>query len=118
MFVINKDNSMKIIRGDTGDFEFTVHEMDQSGNTTPYTVVSGDTLTFTVKKTTNDRVAAIQKKGNLISESTFAFHIDSKDTECLMYGRYYYDIEFRRKDGHVDTLVGPALFVIKEEVTF
>ena len=118
MFRINGDNSMEIIRGDTGSFELTVKEKDEEGAEVPYVLAEGDIVIFTVKKTTKDAAIVIQKVGTAASESTVLFTIDPEDTEELKYGRYYYDIEFDRYDGYVDTIVPPATFTVREEVTF
>lgn len=118
MFTINNDNSMEIVRGDSGSFEFTVNEIDPDGHMSPYVLAEGDVLTFTVKKSTNDNKPIIQKIGLPVSTSAVAFTIEPEDTAELRYGRYYYDIEFTRNDGYVDTLIRPSAFIIGEEVTF
>lgn len=120
MFKINDDNTMAIIRGDSGGFDFTVKQKDSEGEVTDYTLVTGDVVTFTVKKNTKEtnHDALIQKIGYVIDTSKVHFDIDPEDTEDLKYGKYYYDIEFVRYDGYTDTLIPPTLFTIKEEVTF
>lgn len=118
MFKINEDNSMEIIRGDTGSFDFTLTEKDEHGEETPYILVEGDVVTFTVKKSTKDETALIQKIGVASGESTVSYIIEPSDTEGLKYGNYYYDIEFEKYDGYVDTVIRPTRFVIEEEVTF
>lgn len=118
MFKISDDNSMEIVRGDSGGFEFSINETDAEGGISPYVLGEGDVLTFTVKKSTTDSTHIIQKIGMPVSDSAVAFSIEPEDTAELRYGRYFYDIEFRRNDGYVDTLIRPTLFVIGEEVTF
>lgn len=107
MFRINEDNSMEIIRGDSGIF--TIELIDEQGE--PYELQPGDTVFFTVKENTKSDDALIQK-------NTFLVEIEPEDTEELEYGDYVYDIQFVYSTGFIDTIIPPTLFRIKEEVTF
>lgn len=117
MFSIYADNSMKIIRGDSGGFEFTILEV-VDGVETPYILEEGDVVTFTVKCSTRDKDAVMQKTGFQTDESTVYFAIAPEDTEALRYGNYTFDIQFSKEDGYVDTLIPPTPFTVAEEVTF
>lgn len=41
-----------------------------------------------------------------------------RETDNLAYGTYYYDIELRRPDGFVATVIPPHILKLTEEVTF
>lgn len=96
-----------ITRGDTASFGITIK--DASG--TEYTPQTGDIVTFTVKKSTKKEEALIQKTGVSIA-------LEHDDTAELKYGTYVYDVQLEYANGDIDTFIGPADFVITEEVTW
>lgn len=106
MFIIN-GNTIEITRGDTGEFDIALNNIDG----TPYEPQEGDVITFTVKKGTQEKEILIQKTGQ---------HIEIKpdDTKDLLYGTYKYDIQVTFANGKVCTVVTPSDFKIKDEVTF
>ena len=108
MFKIS-NTTMSIIRGDSG--EFLVNVTDDEGQ--DYTFEEGDILTFTVKKNTNTSDYLIQK-----TSTSGLFEIEPSDTNRLRYGSYKYDVQFSKENGYVDTIIGPADFIVLEEVTF
>lgn len=99
--------TITITRGDTASFEITI--TDASGD--EYTPVAGDVVTFTVKKSTKTEEALIQKTGTSIA-------LEHDDTAELKYGTYVYDVQLEYASGDIDTFIGPADFVVTEEVTF
>lgn len=102
-----KGPTITITRGDTASFGITIK--DASG--TEYTPQAGDTVTFTVKKSTKSEEALIQKTGVSIA-------LEHEDTAELKYGIYAYDVQLEYANGNIDTFIGPADFVITEEVTW
>lgn len=105
-FRIADNGCMYLTRGDTAEFTITPKK-----NKMPYALQEGDVVRFTVKKTTKDTAAVIQKTGLNIE-------ILPSDTSGLHYGTYKYDVEMTFADGRVCTFIGPNDFVITEEVTF
>lgn len=107
MFKIHEDNSMEIIRGDSGIFSIEI--TTDTGEV--YEIQPNDQITFTVKENTDTDEVLIQKSG-------ISIEIEPIDTEDLNYGEYVYDIQFVNESGFTDTIVPPTPFIIDEEVTF
>lgn len=104
-----RNNAIHITRGDSANINVTVANSDG----TSYSLQDGDTITFTVKKTTSDKDAIISK--NL---SDNVIHIVPSDTSALEYGNYVYDCQLTTATGAVCTFIAPTLFKVEEEVTF
>lgn len=99
--------TITLTRGDYASFHIDI--FDEAGF--PYELQEGDKVIFTVKRNTRTREIFIQKEG-------IDIEILPSDTENANYGTYVYDVELTYSNGHVDTFVGPANFVISEEVTW
>lgn len=102
-------NSIYITRGDTLNMAISIKDQDNN----EYELVEGDTLLFTVKKSTRDSEVIIQK--NILNKE---FKIEPKDTENLPYDDYVYDVQLTQSDGDVTTVIKPSLFRVTEEVTW
>lgn len=107
MLDIDVHQRISMIRGDTGIFDVELINADG----TPYELADGDTLTFTVKKSPNDRTPLLIKHGKRIK-------IDPADTGNLSFGRYVYDIQLTFQNGYVDTVVPMNQFNLLQEVTW
>lgn len=109
MYQIDKDGNISVVRGDSASFHIDL--VDADGN--EYNLVEGDTLTFTVKKSSFSNTPLIQKHvlGNIID-------IHPQDTIELPYGGYVYDVQLVTAEGFVDTVVLPRKFRVLGEVTF
>lgn len=107
MFKVN-GNTITITRGDTGIF--TLNIKTPAGADYDY---SNDNVLFTVKKTTHDAEALIQKQVIYGENVT----ISPADTSGLQYGSYVYDVQLTTGN-IVDTVIPPSGFIVKEEVTF
>lgn len=108
MFKVD-DNNIKIIRGDSGVFNISITDTD--GN--PVELTDNDILTFTLRRAARNPTIILQKViigGEL--------NINPTDTEGLAFGAYVYDIELRRANGYVDTVIPPHEFLLMEEVTY
>lgn len=79
---------------------------------------AGDVLRMTVREDTRSPVALQKTVREFTAEGEAEIAIDPGDTEELEFGAYVYDIEVRRADGTVTTLVKPARFTLEEEVTY
>lgn len=104
-----RNNDIRMTRGDTAILNLAINNADG----TPYQITGDDTILFTVKKNTAARDVIIQKA---VSDSKVS--ITPKETESLEYGTYCYDVELRRTDGFVSTIITPHILVLCEEVTF
>lgn len=107
-----KGPTITLTRGDS--CSFSVEISDAQGE--PYELRDGDTVTFTVKKNTKTDETLIQKTFGYGDALTVA--IGASETEQLKYGTYAYDLQLTYAGGGVDTFIGPADFILTEEVTF
>ena len=103
------NSDIQLTRGDSAYFNIEITLSDG----TKYKRVDGDKLTFTVKRSYNSEFEYIQKE-----ITGLALQLTSKDTQELDYGNYWYDIQLDTADKETFTVVGPARFIIREEVTF
>lgn len=104
-----KDNDIRMTRGDTAILNLSI----QNADGTPYEITSDDTILLTVKKNTTAKAIIIQKA---VADNRIT--ITPKETESLKYGPYCYDVELRRTDGFVATIISPHTLTLCEEVTF
>ncbi len=110
MLTITRSGNIHIPRGDSGYFEV---RRVKEGEVFPFE--TGDALTFTVKRKIEDPDPVIQKTAELLN-GIARFSLLPSDTKPLSFGKYFFDIQSVYSDGNVDTLVGPASFVVLEEV--
>lgn len=111
MLKIEKNNTIKLTRGDTARVAVPIT------NTTTkvkYTLAPEDTLTLTVRKHCLNTDFCLQKK--LTGDNVF--HIKPEDTADLAFGSYKYDVELTTAAGDVYTVIGPANFELLQEVTY
>lgn len=103
-----RNNQIFLTRGDSATIKLDI--TGSAGGA--YVPADGDVITFTMKRTTNNKNALIQK-----TFENGEISIEPEDTKDLPYGDYLFDVELRN-DGVVATIVPPNLFRICEEVTF
>ena len=103
-----EENTIRLTRGDTAYLQIPLKTTDGT-----YEMLSTDTLTFSVKRTTRDEEYILQKK----SVGSNVIHVEPADTTDLTFGKYVYDIQLNTVDGDVFTVVPPSTFEILVEVT-
>lgn len=103
------NNNISITRGDSAIFALAIKKADGE----PYKIGEGDTVIFTVKKSTFDTKIITQKK---VVDGVVRLH--PEDTKGLEYGTYYYDVELTQADGFVSTVISPHKFIVEQEVTY
>lgn len=108
MFTV-QNNNISLIRGDSGAFNIAITDTNGS----PVELTDGDVLTFTIRRTPRSPTIVLQK---IIADGEL--DIKPADTEGLTFGAYVYDIELKRADGYVDTVIPPHEFLLLEEVTY
>lgn len=108
MFKVD-NNNISMIRGDSGVFTITI--TDTNGN--PVELTESDVLTFTLRRAARNPAIVLQK-----TIAGGELDINPADTEGLTFGAYVYDIELKRADGYVDTVIPPHEFLLMEEVTY
>lgn len=102
-------SDIQLTRGDSAYFDLEITCPDN----TKYQRIDGDKLVFTVKRSYNSEFEYLQKELDGL-----ALEIKASETSELDYGSYWYDIELTTADGAVFTVIGPARFIMREEVTF
>lgn len=109
MFTINQDtNKMTIIKKDTASFDI---ELDN------YMFTAGDIVTFTVNTDVELEEPILQKVVTDFEDGIATVSLTAEDTN-IEIGTYIYDVQVNTQDGRVDTIIGPAKFVVKGGVTF
>ncbi len=107
--------TITLTRGDTASIVLSITDSD--GNAVP--LVSGDAIYFTVKKTTATTKKLLQKVVEEFDNGSAQIDIGATDTKTIEFGEYVYDIQVNRDaDSSVSTVIGPAKFVLAEEVTY
>lgn len=77
----------------------------------------GDTVTFTMREAVDEPIV-LQKVITDFPDGEAVIPFYPEDTEGLEFGDYVYDIQMTRADGTVTTLLVPAKFTLKDEVTY
>jgi hypothetical protein len=110
-----KGNTIYLTRGDSA--AITISCEDQDGDERDFVV--GDTVYFTVKKSTRTTEKVFQKVITTFTpEATAVAEIIPADTASLHYGTYYYDVQLTTVDGKKITLIPVSEFEVGEEVTY
>jgi len=91
-------NNIEMIQGDSAEFEISVSD---------YTVEAEDKIVFTVKDLLSKEIDA--------TVGVVVLH--PEDTREAAPGVYRYDVEFRRHDGEIYTIIDPHLFVLTGDIT-
>ena len=100
--------SISLTRGDSLILGVNVY-----ANNERYVPIEGDTIRFALKQNVNSDNCLILKN---IDISTMTLTLEPADTKNLAFGNYIYDVELTTVDGYVDTFIGPASFIITQEV--
>ena len=106
--------NISMIRGDTEAIKVSCR--NESGVDVHF--AEGDTVYFTVKKSTNIEGKTLQKVVTEFTEGVALISIFPEDTRELRIGDYYYDIQLNRANGQVKTIIPPSKFTINAEVTY
>lgn len=110
MLNIDDNNNITLTRGDSASIGVTLENPDG----TTYELQEGDELLFTVKHNCITEDIIIQKD----ISSTAIINLLPGDTEDLLYGVYFYDVQLTKANGAVNTVIPPRDFIIAKEVTF
>ena len=103
-----KGTNISMTRGDSESITVTCSE--------PFD--TGDTVTLTVRESVDSDVALQKVVTSFGARGEAVIAIEPEDTDGLDFGDYVYDIQLRRSNGAVTTLVTPARFTLTEEVTY
>lgn len=81
-----------------------------------YELVTGDTLSMSVKKNINDPEYVFQKMVEDFEEGKAKIYLTPEDT-IRLNGKYVYDIQVDLLDNRVQTIVPPSTFKVVKGVT-
>ena len=112
MLKITRDGDIRIPRGDSGYFDVIRTQEDEK---VPFE--TGDILTMTVRKNAWSPEILLQKEVTVFPDGIAHFALAPEETSVLPFGIYRFDVQFVSASGDVDTLVGPAHFMVGEEIT-
>lgn len=101
--------SIRLTRGDTAYLTVDI-SYASSGN--EYILESNDTLTLTIVDRMSKQVV-FDKTANGSNQ----FKISSSDTANIMCGKYIYDVQLKKQNGDICTIIEPSVFEIMPEVT-
>lgn len=111
---INGTN-IQLIRGDNATLTVRIQNPDG----THYPFQKGDTVYFTVKRSPAMEQKTLQKViREFTAEGAAEIELFPEDTKPLSFGVYYYDIQWTKANGVVQTLLAPSLFQLMQEVTY
>ena len=114
MLYIKDNGEIQLTRGDTAYIEVSIDNTLADGSTEPYEVAANDTLTLSVKSSTDDTVYRFQK--TIVGSNLF--HIEPEDTRNCEFGKYKYDVQLTKASGDVYTVIEPTYFRVLPEVTW
>ena len=103
LYEVDDNFNIRIARGYPVDIPVEVRRADSS----PYEMIPGDTLTFTVRQSVGSQQTLIQK---VVSAPVISF--DTNDTAVLPYGSYLYDLVLTGGEGWTETILPPRQFLI------
>lgn len=103
LYEVDDNFNIRIARGYPVDIPVEVRRADSS----PYEMLPGDTLTFTVRQSIGSQQTLIQK---VVSVPVIPF--DTNDTTVLPYGSYLYDLVLTGGEGWTETILTPRQFLI------
>ena len=96
MFIIDNDNGIRMIQGDTGSIRLTLNN---------YKLSSGDKVTFAMTSNSLKRLLIKKNITEFESDGTALIILNGKDTVDVTPGRYLYEIQVITKDGRIDTVI-------------
>lgn len=109
MFIIEKNNRIRLTKGDTATMLVEAYDLDKK----KYEFKYDDMILLTVRKTVGAPIA-FQKA----ADETNHIIIDSADTAELTAGLYMYDVQVTTGEGFVYTIIPPTFFELTAEVTY
>ena len=109
MFIIDKDNSIRMIQGDTGSIRLTLDN---------YRLSSGDKVTFAMTSNSLKHLLIEKSITEFESDGTALIILNGKDTVDIAPGSYLYEIQVITKDGRIDTVIPMTRFKIMEGMIY
>lgn len=104
----SESKNMAIIRKDTASFTLSLNN---------YELQDGDKVIFTLASSLESPKPLLQKEVDKFNNGVAEFFLSTNDTN-IEIGKYFYDIQVELSNGQVDTVIGPARFVVEGGVTY
>lgn len=115
--VIAEDRvNLSMTRGDT-EFLTIGHYQSLEGVETLKPFVTGDTVTMTIREYVGAPTIALEKVSTDFIDGNARFEFDPIDTKDLQFEKYVYDVEVKKADQSITTILKPSIFEITGEVT-
>lgn len=111
----NKVN-LKMTRGDT-EYMTIAKYQKLEGVETHQPFVTGDTVTLTVRTYVGANDIVLSKVVTAFVDGKAQFEINPTDTKDLEFAKYVYDVELKKADQSITTILKPSIFEITGEVT-
>ena len=108
MFVIDKNNKIKLTVGDTATMLIQIFDLENK----EYEIQDTDDITLTLKKTADGEIVLEKKATN----DNYII-INSSDTSNLKAGLYVYDVQLKTKDDFTYTIIPTSFFQLTSEVS-
>ena len=109
MFIIDNDNGIRMIQGDTGSIRLTLNN---------YKLSSGDKVTFAMTSNSLKRLLIEKSITEFESDGTALIILNGKDTVDIAPGSYLYEIQVITKDGRIDTVIPMTKIKIMEGMIY
>jgi hypothetical protein len=109
--------NISMTRGDSESITVRCYEKTDGGETVFLPIEDGDTVYLTVRPDAEGEIV-LQKVIEDFPDGAAVIPFAAEDTAGLDFGNYVYDIQLTRADGTVTTLLVPAKFTLKDEVTY
>lgn len=108
MFVIEKQNKIKLTKGDTATMLVEIFDLDNN----EYEIQDSDVITLTLKKTSTGDIVLTKT-----ADKEHYIIIQSEDTSELSSGLYVYDVQLKTEQGFVYTIIPISFFNLTSEVS-
>ena len=104
-----KKNKITLSRGNTAYINISVKE---------YKLQIGDVVKFSVKKDINTNEFVFTKEVEISEKcDSVTIKIEPDDTNSYEFGEYIYDVKITRKNGDINTIITPNVFIIDKVVS-
>lgn len=103
---------IEMVRGETKVFAITLLNDDDE----PYTLQSGETLVFGVKKNPENEEKLILKTVTTGTNGVYNVQLAPADTIDLPFGRYWYDVAVQSAQNFYN-IIETGVFQIKQNIT-
>lgn len=96
MFIIDNENKIQMVQGDTGVIRLTIEN---------YQLSYGDKVTFAMTSRKLKRLLIEKSITEFEPDGTALITLNGEDTVDVTPGSYLYEIQVITKDGRIDTVI-------------